>query len=73
MLVVNHALLLSDLATGGHVLPPYTRLIIDEAHNLEDEATSRFAFRAAESTVNDLLDRVGRRTGERTRAASRRR
>ena len=66
VLVVNHALLLSDLATGGHVLPPYTRLIIDEAHNLEDEATSRFAFRAAESTVNDWLDRVGRRTGERT-------
>ena len=65
ILVVNHALLLSDMATGGRVLPPYDRLIIDEAHNLEDEATSRFAFKATEADFNDFLDRVGRRTGER--------
>ncbi len=60
ILVVNHALLLSDVATGGHVLPPYDHVIIDEAHNLEDEATSRFAFRATEGDVSDFLDRVGR-------------
>ena len=65
VLVVNHALLLSDIATGGHVLPPYQRLIIDEAHNLEDEATSRLAFKAREADFNDFLDRIGRRTGER--------
>ncbi len=65
VLVVNHALLLSDIATGGHVLPPYQRLIIDEAHNLEDEATSRLAFSATEANFNEFLDRIGRRTGER--------
>ncbi|HWC30146.1 MAG TPA: helicase C-terminal domain-containing protein [Dehalococcoidia bacterium] len=65
ILVVNHALLLSDIATGGHVLPEYTRLVIDEAHNLEDEATSRFAFKASEADFADFLDSVGRRTGER--------
>ncbi|HEX5141930.1 MAG TPA: helicase C-terminal domain-containing protein, partial [Dehalococcoidia bacterium] len=65
ILVVNHALLLSDMATGGRVLPPYERLIVDEAHNLEDEATSRFGFKAAEGDFADFLDRVGRRTGER--------
>src|SRR3970282_1655696 len=65
VLVVNHALLLSDIATCGHVLPPYQRLIIDEAHNLEDEATSRFAFSATEANFNDFLDRIGRRSGER--------
>jgi predicted DnaQ family exonuclease/DinG family helicase len=65
VLVVNHALLLSDIATGGHVLPPYQHLIIDEAHNLEDEATSRLAFSATEADFNDFLDRIGRRTGER--------
>jgi DNA polymerase-3 subunit epsilon/ATP-dependent DNA helicase DinG len=64
VLVVNHALLLSDMATGGHVLPPYDHLVIDEAHNLEDEATSRFAFSATEADFNDYLDRIGRR-GER--------
>jgi predicted DnaQ family exonuclease/DinG family helicase len=65
ILVVNHALLLSDIATGGHVLPPYSHLIIDEAHNLEDEATSRFAFRGTEADFTEFLDRVARRTGER--------
>ena len=44
IVVVNHALLLSDTATGGHVLPPYSRLVIDEAHHLEDEATRQFGF-----------------------------
>lgn len=66
VLVVNHALLLSDLATGGHVLPPYDHLIIDEAHNLEDEATARFAFRATRGDVSDFLDRVGRRGSDRS-------
>jgi DNA polymerase-3 subunit epsilon/ATP-dependent DNA helicase DinG len=61
VLVVNHALLLSDVVTGGHVLPPYDRVIIDEAHNLEDEATSRFAFRATEGDVAEFLDRIGAR------------
>lgn len=63
LLVVNHALLLSDVAAAGHVLPPYDHLIIDEAHNLEEEATARFAFRAAEGDVADFLERVGRAPG----------
>jgi predicted DnaQ family exonuclease/DinG family helicase len=65
ILVVNHALLLSDVAAGGHVLPPYSRLVIDEAHNLEDEATERFAFRASQADVETFLERVGRRGNER--------
>jgi DNA polymerase-3 subunit epsilon/ATP-dependent DNA helicase DinG len=65
VLVVNHALLLSDIATGGHVLPPYDHLVIDEAHNLEEEATTRFAFRANAGDLNDFFDRVGRRGSER--------
>ncbi|BDG60062.1 helicase C-terminal domain-containing protein [Caldinitratiruptor microaerophilus] len=39
VLVVNHALLLSDLKAGGGVLPPYEHVIIDEAHHLESAAT----------------------------------
>ncbi len=65
VLVVNHALLLSDVASGGHVLPPYSQLVIDEAHNLEGEATARFAFRAAEGDLSDFVDRVARRGGDR--------
>ncbi len=65
ILVVNHALLLSDVATGGHVLPPFEHLVIDEAHNLEDEATTRFAFKGIEGDVLDFLDRIGKRGSER--------
>lgn len=57
LVVVNHALLLSDIAAGGHVLPPYQHLIVDEAHHLEDEATRQFGFRAGDSDIADLLDR----------------
>jgi ATP-dependent DNA helicase DinG len=51
ILVVNHHLLFADLAArqGGAgydntvVLPPYRRVIIDEAHNIEEAATSFFS------------------------------
>ncbi len=57
LVVVNHALLLSDIAHGGRVLPPYDHLIIDEAHHLEEEATRQFGFAAGERELADLLDR----------------
>jgi ATP-dependent DNA helicase DinG len=51
LLVVNHHLLLADLAAryegAGYdntvVLPPYTRMVIDEAHTVEHAATSFFS------------------------------
>ncbi|MDR1470308.1 MAG: DEAD/DEAH box helicase [Spirochaetaceae bacterium] len=51
VLVVNHHLLFADLAAradgdlnqGNFVLPPYSRVIIDEAHNIESAATSFFS------------------------------
>ena len=58
VLVVNHALLLSDLAVGGGVIPDYDHLIIDEAQHLEEEATSQFGFHATEEEIGALLDRV---------------
>jgi DNA polymerase-3 subunit epsilon/ATP-dependent DNA helicase DinG len=57
VVVVNHALLLSDTATGGHVLPPYQHLVIDEAHHLEDEATRQFGFATSERLVSEMLGR----------------
>src|SRR3989441_934265 len=57
IVVVNHALLLSDKASGGRVLPAYTRLVVDEAHHLEDEATRQFGFSSGERAVSELLER----------------
>ena len=56
LVVVNHALLLSDIAYGGRVLPPYQHLIIDEAHHLEGEATRQLGFSAGDREVAEVLD-----------------
>jgi len=39
IVVVNHSLVLSDLAMGGGLLPAHDALVIDEAHHLEATAT----------------------------------
>lgn len=54
LVVVNHSLLLGDLAVGGVVLGKYTHLVIDEAHSLE--ATARTAF--TRSLSERIVDRV---------------
>ena len=56
LVVVNHSLLLSDLLVGGALLPSYDYLIIDEAHNLEGEATRQFGFRVSQATVEEMME-----------------
>jgi DNA polymerase-3 subunit epsilon/ATP-dependent DNA helicase DinG len=53
LVVVNHALLLSDIATGGALLPEYDTLIVDEAHHLEEEATRQLGFELAQLRFDD--------------------
>jgi len=43
VLVVNHSLLLANAAANNKVLPPFSVLVIDEAHNLEQNGYSYFA------------------------------
>jgi ATP-dependent DNA helicase DinG len=69
LLVVNHHLLFSDLAVrraaGNYsapaVLPPYRRLILDEAHNLEDAATSHLGATVSRRGLLRILARLDRR------------
>lgn len=56
IVVVNHALLLSDLVAQANVLPVYDHLIIDEAHNLEDVATDQFSFSVDQAALLQFLD-----------------
>lgn len=51
IVVVNHALLISDALTENRVLPEYDHLIVDEAHHLEDAITGGLSFRLDESTL----------------------
>lgn len=64
LLVVNHHLLLADLAIRGEhparVLPDYDAVIIDEAHKLEDVATDFFGLRVTSRHVERLLDEAER-------------
>ncbi|HUE95439.1 MAG TPA: helicase C-terminal domain-containing protein, partial [Longimicrobiaceae bacterium] len=69
ILVVNHHLLFSDLAvrqaagnfSAPAVLPHYQRLILDEAHNLEDTATSHLGARLTRRGFNRVLRRLEHR------------
>jgi ATP-dependent DNA helicase DinG len=69
VLVVNHHLLFSDVAvrraqdnyTAAAVLPPYMRLVLDEAHNLEDAATSHLGVGITRRSIMRMLARLDRR------------
>ena len=63
IVVVNHALLLSDLVAGGSSIPDYDILIVDEAHNLEDEATDQLGFTISDRRLNDILDEIAGERG----------
>ena len=59
VLVVNHALLLSDVATGSRVLPEYSHLIIDEGHHLESATTNALSFRLNQYDLERMMKEVG--------------
>jgi DNA polymerase-3 subunit epsilon/ATP-dependent DNA helicase DinG len=63
LLVVNHSLLLSDMVADNTVLPEYRYLVIDEAHNLEGEATDQLGFSADLRRLHEHLDRISKPVG----------
>src|SRR5213592_4611527 len=68
VVVVNHHLLTSDLAARmasdnwqeAAVLPPYRRLVLDEAHHLEDVAARHLGAQVSQVGVQRLLGRLER-------------
>lgn len=73
VLVVNHHLLMADLALRSRmdsydrpaVLPRFQRIIIDEAQHVEDVATEYFGFRVSKYALLRILRRLqgARETG----------
>ena len=69
MIVVNHHLLLSDLAVrraSGNwgeaaVLPAYTRLVVDEGHHLEDAAAAHLGTTVSRRSLQRAFNRLDRR------------
>lgn len=64
ILVVNHHLLFADVVMrsaedkDAGILPSYSRIIIDEAHNIEDVATEYFASKVSQMEIIRLLARL---------------
>ncbi|MGB9482307.1 MAG: helicase C-terminal domain-containing protein [Candidatus Dormiibacterota bacterium] len=58
LVIVNHALLLSDADSGGAVLPEFHHLIIDEAHHLEEAATQAQGERLGLGAILGVTDRI---------------
>ncbi|MDF1513597.1 MAG: exonuclease domain-containing protein, partial [Anaerolineae bacterium] len=56
ILIVNHALLLADIAAQNRVLPDYDLLIIDEAHHLERATTESLRYTVSWLDLNRILD-----------------
>ena len=59
ILVVNHALLLTDVAVGNRVLPDYEHVIIDEGHHLESATTDSLSFRLTQFDIERLIRETG--------------
>ena len=68
VVVVNHHLLMSDVAVrrvaknwdDAAVLPPYSRLVIDEGHHLEDAAAAHLGASTTRRGLQRLLSRLAR-------------
>jgi len=59
LLIVNHALLLSDAAANGKVLPEHQYVIIDEAHHMENAVTSALSFRLTQAELERMFKELG--------------
>ncbi|MBN4067250.1 DEAD/DEAH box helicase family protein [Simkania negevensis] len=68
LLVVNHHLLFADIACaaatdrkdGEGVIPKYSRLILDEAHNVEDVATKQLAVNVSVAEIAKTFARLSK-------------
>lgn len=58
IVVVNHSLLLSDLMNDRKTLGDYSRVIIDEAHNLPAVAGKHLGFNLTYFDINQLLNHI---------------
>lgn len=71
LIIVNHALLCSDLDADNSILPKYNYLVIDEAHNFENAVTDAFSIKLKQDNflipfniIRSYLLEVKKRFGE---------
>ncbi len=55
VIIVNHALLLADIAVDNRVIPEYKHLIVDEGHHLEDNITHQLSYATNQRNIEQML------------------
>lgn len=65
IVVANHALVFAEMGLQSPALPPYTQIVFDEAHNLEEVATRHFAVELSQPRFRFELGRLWRKAPER--------
>jgi Rad3-related DNA helicase len=58
VVVLNHALVFSDLNVESGVLPPYNEIVFDEGHKLEDVATEHLSCEVTPRRTYRILNRL---------------
>lgn len=58
LIIVNHALLLADLISNSRVIPEFHHVVVDEAHQLEQQATSSLSTTLSRRDLTLLLNEI---------------
>lgn len=58
ILITNHSLFFTNLASGGQVLPQFHAVVFDEAQTLEDVAANYLGFEVSNTQIKYLFDSI---------------
>lgn len=58
VVVINHHLLFTNIASGGRLLPNYDVVVCDEAHNLEEVAMDLLGLQVSNFQIKRLADDI---------------
>ena len=64
LVVANHSLVFAEMGVDSPALPAYSRIIFDEAHNLEEAATKHFSVELSLVRCRFELGRLWRRSSK---------
>ena len=59
LIIINHALLLADVAVQNRALPEFSRLVVDEAHHLEAATTSGLSVQIDRTGLHRQFREIG--------------
>lgn len=58
IIIVNHSLLFADIKTNNKIIPEYSNLIIDEAHNIYQTALKQLGFEISSEHIVRIIENI---------------